>query len=71
MSALHRPYFWFFSFTILFLLSLDFWRWDQGISLSWFQLPSWLFYFVILQGGLVLAVAGVSSTLWQKTERDQ
>ncbi|BDM78784.1 hypothetical protein [Acaryochloris marina] len=71
MSLLHRPYFWFFSFTILFLLSLDFWRWDQGISLSLFQLPSWLFYFVILQGGLVLAIAGVSSTLWHKTERDQ
>ncbi len=70
MSILQRPYFWFFTFTILFLLSLDVWRWDQAISLSVLQLPSWLSYFVFLQLGLVLAIAGVSSTLWQRSEGD-
>ena len=40
---------WTITFLTLFVLSLDFWGWNQPISLQALGLPSWVYYFVLLQ----------------------
>lgn len=65
MKIFQASSFWFFLFSIIFLLSLDFWSWKQGTSLLFFQLPSWLFYFVLLQIILTIALLIFAHKFWK------
>ena len=58
MKVYQYPFIWIFAFTLLFMLSLDFWRWKQEILLSFLNFPAWIFYFVGLNVVLVLAMYG-------------
>jgi hypothetical protein len=70
MNLLQSSFFWFFCFTVIFLLSLDFWTWKPEISLSFFYLPEWVFYFIGLQ--IILAAALLLFTLkFWKTPEDE
>ena len=60
MKVYQYPFVWIFAFTLLFMLSLDFWRWKQEISLSVLNFPAWIFYFVGLNLVLVAAMYGFS-----------
>lgn len=69
MKIIQHSFFWLFTFTVIFLLALDFWSWDQVISFSLFQLPSWIFYFLGLQLILTLALLLFAYKFW-KTSPD-
>ena len=42
------------------MLSLDFWRWKQEVTLSILNFPHWLPYFVGLNVAMVLLMYGFS-----------
>ena len=60
------PLLWTGIFGGLFVLSLDYWAWDEAVQLSYGGFPSWLFYFVILQILLVFALALFARFFWKK-----
>ncbi len=62
--VLEAPYVWFFGFTVLFLLSLDFWWWHQTGSFGGLHLPIWIYYFGGLQILLSLMMWVFSRTFW-------
>lgn len=64
---LKSAFFWFFSFTVLFLLCLDFWAWTASPAWTLFGLPGWLFYFIGLQLLLAIALAIFANNYWQTT----
>ncbi|NES80824.1 MAG: hypothetical protein F6K10_05160 [Moorea sp. SIO2B7] len=67
MKILQSSFLWMFCFTVISLLSLDFWSWEQEISFSFFHLPPWIFYFIILQVILSLAIWLFAFNFWEKT----
>ncbi len=64
MKILRYSSFWFFCFTLLFLLSLDFWAWEQDVAIGLWNLPVWIFYFVGLQISLALALLVFTQKFW-------
>jgi len=66
MKILRYSSFWFFCFTLLFLLSLDFWAWEQDIVIGLGNLPDWIFYFVGLQIALAIALFVFSQKFWTR-----
>ncbi|MGF1486056.1 MAG: hypothetical protein ACFBSE_02970 [Prochloraceae cyanobacterium] len=69
MKLLDSTFLWFFAFTIIFLLSLDFWRWDKETSFAIFHLPDWIFYFIGLQLLLSLVLLVFSLKFWQTSSK--
>lgn len=67
---LKTAFFWFFCFTILFLLCLDFWAWMEPPTWTLFGLPSWIFYFIGLQLLIAIAIAVFANQYWQTTNPD-
>ena len=65
MKILRYSSFWFFCFTLLFLLSLDFWAWEQDIAIGLWNLPVWIFYFVGLQISLAIAFWVFTQKFWK------
>ncbi|MEM9273519.1 MAG: hypothetical protein AAGA80_11235 [Cyanobacteria bacterium P01_F01_bin.143] len=65
MKILRYSSFWFFCFTLLFLLSLDFWAWEQNIVIGLWYLPDWLFYFLGLQIVLTIAILIFTQQFWK------
>ena len=65
MKILRYSSFWFFCFTVLFLLSLDFWAWEQDVAIGLWNLPVWIFYFVGLQISLALALLIFTQKFWK------
>lgn len=63
---MRKKLFWWGLFTVLFLLSLDYWSWDNTVELSWLGLPAWVFYFVVLQLVLVLAIYLFARFYWKE-----
>ena len=55
---------WTALFTILFILSLDYWAWDGPVRFGPFRLPIWIFYFIALQFVLAAAVHRFAATYW-------
>ncbi len=55
MSSRLQQILWFLLFTIIFLLSLDYWTWDSPLQFTLFNFPQWLHYFIVLQ--LIFAAA--------------
>lgn len=47
---------WFALFSVIFILSMDFWSWNDEITFNLFHLPSWVFYLMFLQ---ILLAAGI------------
>ena len=58
MKVYQYPFLWIFVFTLLFMLSLDFWRWEQEVSLAILNFPGWIFYFMGLNLVLVATMYG-------------
>ena len=70
MKIFQTASFWWFSFTLMFFLAFDYWSWRQPITLAWFNLPPWIFYFLGLQFFLAIALFTFARTFWQ-TSRDE
>ena len=69
MKILQSSFFCFFSFTIVFILSLDFWNWNKNTSLLIFSLPDWVFYFIGLQIVLSLVLLIFSVKFWHSSSK--
>jgi len=54
-------------FIILFILSLDFWGWNQGTPLL-FGLPLWVYYLFILTTSLSFAYLILSKYYWGENQ---
>jgi hypothetical protein len=65
MNILNKAYFWIFCFAVIFLLSLDFWAWEQEPIFSFLDLPSFVLYFFGLQILLSFAIFVFSRTFWK------
>ncbi len=59
---------WTTIFVAMFLLSLDYWRWDEAVIIGLLGLPRWINYFVLLQLVLAGAVFLFSRTYWKDTD---
>ncbi|MEM7106427.1 MAG: hypothetical protein AAF502_25085 [Bacteroidota bacterium] len=46
---------WTILFVFLFFMSMDFWRWDDPVSLGLYNFPGWLGYLVVLS--LILSLS--------------
>ncbi len=66
MKIFQSSFFWFSCFTVFFILSLDFWSWEQEKEnyFSIFHLPSWVLYFVILQLFMAFALYMFAIHFW-------
>lgn len=65
MKIFQTSLFWWFSFTLMFFLALDFRSGQQPITLSWFNLPPWIFYFIGLQFIFAIALTIFALKFWQ------
>ncbi|KST63296.1 hypothetical protein BC008_39110 [Mastigocoleus testarum BC008] len=65
MNIFQASHFWFFCFSVIFFLSLDFWSWQPESSLSVFYLPPWVIYFVGLQMLLSLVLLLFALIFWK------
>ena len=63
--------FWAGVFGLLFLLSLDYWWWDGPVRFGPFGLPAWIYYFVLLQLLLALAVWRFGRRHWTPVGGDE
>ena len=59
---------WLLLFSITFLLGLDYWAWDEVVSLSAGGFPNWIYYFVFIQLLLVLSISLFSKYYWGKNK---
>ncbi|MDJ0597068.1 MAG: hypothetical protein QNJ72_45110 [Pleurocapsa sp. MO_226.B13] len=71
MKIFHTASFWWFCFTLMFFLALDFWSWQQPVTLAWLNLPPWIFYFLGLQLVLAIALLIFSRTFWQTSREEK
>ncbi len=62
---------WTIIFVVIFLLSQDFLFWKHPVTLGWLGLPGWIYWFVILQVVLVVALVAFAKTYWKAEEGDQ
>lgn len=65
MSPRGRRAIWSAIFLALFVLSLDYWRWDERVRFGPLGLPSWSLYFVALLVLLSGAIAVFARTDWE------
>ncbi|BAY85007.1 hypothetical protein NIES267_45050 [Calothrix parasitica NIES-267] len=65
MNIFRSSYFWYFSFSVMFFLSLDFWYWQPKVSFSVFYLPPWVIYFIGLQILLSLMLLIFTLKFWK------
>jgi len=56
---------WFIVFIIIFLLSQDFWSWDNAVTLGIFGLPVWLYWFFGIHLLLVFAIYLFTRYFWK------
>ncbi len=59
---------WTTVFVTMFLVSLDYWRWDEAVIIGLLGPPRWINYFVLLQLLLAGAVFLFSRTYWKDTD---
>ena len=71
MKIFQTSLFWWFSFALMFFLSLDFRSWQDPVTLSWFNLPSWLFYFLGLQFTFTIALIIFALKFWQPARDEE
>ena len=56
---------WFILFTILFMLSQDFWFWDLPVNLGILGLPTWLYWFFGIHLLLILVIYLFTRHFWK------
>lgn len=71
MRIFQASSFWWFSFTLIFFLALDFWSWEKPVSLLWFNLPPWVFYFISLQIVFTIALIVFGLKFWQPSPDEE
>ena len=71
MKIFKTSLFWWFSFTLLFFLALDFRSSQQSVTLSWFNLPPWVFYFLGLQFIFAIALIIFAGQFWQAPREEK
>ncbi|MEM8718748.1 MAG: hypothetical protein AAGE84_05500 [Cyanobacteria bacterium P01_G01_bin.39] len=71
MKIFQNSLFWWFSFTLMFFLALDFPSEKQPVTLSWFNLPPWIFYFVGLQIAFAIALIIFAGQFWQTPPQEK
>lgn len=71
MKIFKTSLFWWFSFTFLFFLALDFRSGQQSVTLSWFNLPPWVFYFLGLQFAFAIALIIFAGQFWQTAPQEE
>lgn len=67
MPRITKSILWFGVFTALFLLSQDYWSWDEELILGAANYPTWLFYFIALQFILAILLALFTLIYWGKS----
>ena len=71
MKIFQNSLFWWFSFALMFFLALDFRSGTQPATLSWFNLPPWLFYFLGLQTAFAIALIIFAGQFWQTSPEEK
>ncbi len=71
MKIFKTSLFWWFSFTLLFFLALDFRSSQQPVTLSWLNLPPWIFYFLGLQFAFAIALIIFAGQFWQAPREEK
>jgi TRAP-type C4-dicarboxylate transport system permease small subunit len=59
---------WVGFFGLLLILSLDYWRWDEPVTIGWLGFPNWIWWFVGLQVVLVLGLTFFVRNFWEEEE---
>ncbi len=65
MKIFQSSLFWWFSYSLMFFLALDVRSGQQPVTLSWFNLPPWIFYFLGLQFTFAIALIIFAQKFWQ------
>ena len=60
-----NPLLWTGLFSLLFLLALDYWRWESVLELGWMGFPSWMGYFMVLQVILTIMIGLFAKYGWK------
>lgn len=68
MPVFKKGLFWLFAFVAIFLFSQDFWRWDDVVADSFLHIPSFIYYFILLQLILSCLLYLFSKHYWSKNE---
>ncbi len=71
MKIFQNSLFWWFSFALMFFLALDVRSGKQTVTLSWFNLPPWLFYFLGLQIAFAIALIIFAGKFWQTLPQEK
>ena len=71
MRIIRADLLWLFGFTLMFFSALDFWSWEQPVAISWFNFPTWVFYFVGLQVTLAIALTVFALTFWRSASDEE
>jgi len=58
-------YIWILAFAVLFLLSLDYWIWDEPVVLGLWGFPTWIYYFVVIQVVLTILIYLFAKYFWK------
>lgn len=62
---------WSAVFAAIGVLSLDYWRWDDPVQLGLLGMPSWIWYFVLLQLLLINAIGLFIKLVWRKASHNE
>lgn len=61
---------WVLAFAAVFIMSLDFWSWQATNRPNVFGLPSWIYYYIILQIIFVILLMLFTVTFWRQKDQD-
>ena len=70
-SNLRSLWLWSAGFGVLFVLSLDYWWWEGPVRFGPFGLPLWIYYFILLQFALAIAIWRFSLRHWTTSSADE
>lgn len=58
------------AFAGVFVLSLDFWSWHDTNRPNVFGLPSWIYYYILIQIIFVILLMLFTVTYWNQKDQD-
>ncbi|MCB0303770.1 MAG: hypothetical protein KDI38_08325 [Calditrichaeota bacterium] len=62
---------WSLFFAALFILSLDYWNWDQPVGIGPLHLPVWIYGFILLQLLLAAGIYLFSRKFWREPSQSE
>ena len=65
MKIFQTSLFWWFSYSLMFFLALNVRSENEPVTLSWLNLPPWIFYFLGLQFAFAIALIIFALKFWQ------